>query len=842
LALILALLIALFAAPAFAAPSMLRIGLPLEPPNLDPTSGAAGAVDEVLYGNVFEGLVKIGPRGDIQPGLAESWEITPDGLTYVFHLRSGVRFHNGAGFDASIVKFSLDRARAPASTNAQKTALSVIGSVDVVDPQTVRLQLSRPSSRLLSVLAWGDSVMVEPRSVGDIAAHPIGTGPYAFQAWRRGDAIDLVRNPRYWGRPAHIDRVEYRFIADPTAAFAAMKAGDLDVFPDYPAPENLAQFKADPRFKVLVGLTEGEVILGMNSRSGPLKDLRVRQAISYALDRSAIIKGAMFGYGVPIGSHYPPQDPGYVDLTGRYPHDPAKARALLKEAGYPNGFQLNLKLPPPSYARRSGEIIAAQLAAVGIRVKSQNLEWSQWLDQVFTRHDFDLSIVAHTEPADYDIYGRDGYYFGYDSPAYKALLARLDASTGERERLDLLGQVQRRLADDAVNGFLFQFPRLGVWRADVEGLWVNSPLQADQMADARFTGAGETGPLGKVGAAAGSKGWLWLGLALLLGFIAFAGLRAGPAYLAGRAASLVVTLVLATVVVFAVIQVMPGDPAAFMMGLNADPSAVAALRHQLGLDQDMLHRYLSWTAGLTHADFGTSYTYRVPVGGLIAERLAVSGPLALYAMALSVVLAFPIGLIAAQRRDSPADTGLMGLAQIGVALPNFWLAMLLVMAFAMGLRWFPAGGFPGWDQGFWPALKSLTLPAIALALPQAAIIARVLRSALIDALQEDYIRTARALGLSRRQAMLRHALRNAMVPVLTILGLQFPFLLAGGVIIENVFFLPGLGRLVFQAIVQRDLMVVQSVVVVLVSAVVLVTFLVDLGYALVDPRIRGGRR
>jgi ABC-type dipeptide/oligopeptide/nickel transport system permease component len=371
---------------------------------------------------------------------------------------------------------------------------------------------------------------------------------------------------------------------------------------------------------------------------------------------------------------------------------------------------------------------------------------------------------------------------------------------------------------------------------------VNSPLQADEMGDARFVGKGEGGALGEARAVAGPRAWLWLGGLLLFGFIAVAGLRAGPAYLAGRTASLAVTLVLATVVVFAVIQVLPGDPAAFMMGLNADPSAVAALRHQLGLDQDLAHRYLGWAAGLLHGDFGTSYTYRVPVGGLIAERLAVSGPLALYAMALSIVLAFPIGLIAAQRRNSPADTGLMGLVQVGIALPNFWLAMLLVLAFAMGLRWFPAGGFPGWDQGLWPALKSLTLPALALALPQAAIIARVLRSALIDALQEDYIRTARALGLSRRQALLRHALRNSMVPVLTILGLQFPFLLAGSVIIENVFFLPGLGRLVFQAIVQRDLMVVQSVVVVLVAAVVLVTFLVDLAYALVDPRIRGGRR
>lgn len=838
---IIMLIMMLLAAPAFAASDSLRVGLPLEPPNLDPTTGAAGAVDEVLYGNVFEGLVRIGRGGEVQPGLATSWEITPDGLTYIFHLRSGVRFHNGATFDAAVVKFSLDRARAEGSANVQKPALSVIRSVDVVDPLTARLQLSRPSSRLLQVLAWGDSVMVEPRSVGEIASHPVGTGPFAFQAWRRGDAIDLVRNPSYWGRPAKLNHVQFKFVSDPTAAFAAMKAGDLDVFPDYPAPESLAQFKADPRFKVVVGKTEGEVILATNNRSGPLRDLRVRRAIAYALDRKAIIRGAMFGYGDPIGSHYPPQDPGYIDLTGVYPHDIAKARALLAQAGYPNGFELSLKLPPPSYARRSGEIVASQLATAGIRIKIQNLEWSQWLDQVFKRHDFDLTIVAHTEPADYDIYGRDNYYFGYDNPAFKRLLAELDAATNERQRLDLLAAIQRTLADDAVNGFLFEFPRLGVWRSDVEGLWVNSPVQEDEMADAHFTGAAAAGPLGELKAVAGPRGLIWLGLAALAVFIGFAGLRAGPGYLAQRAMTLAVTVVLATVVIFAVIQVMPGDPAAFMMGMNADPSALASLRHQLGLDQGLTHRYLAWIAGLAHGDFGTSYTYRVPVGQLIAERLSVSGPLALYAMALSVVIAFPIGMIAAARRNSLADSGLMGLTQIGVAMPNFWLAMLLVMGFAMGLRWFPAGGFPGWEQGLWPALKALTLPALALALPQAAIIARVLRSALIDTLSEDYVRTARAKGLSRSQALRRHALRNALVPVLTILGLQFPFLLAGGVIIENVFFLPGLGRLVFQAIIQRDLIVVQSVVVILVAAVVVVTFLIDLGYALVDPRIKAGR-
>ncbi|MGZ8407298.1 MAG: ABC transporter permease subunit, partial [Caulobacteraceae bacterium] len=476
-----------------------------------------------------------------------------------------------------------------------------------------------------------------------------------------------------------------------------------------------------------------------------------------------------------------------------------------------------------------------------IRVKSENLEWAQWLDQVLKNHNFDLTIVSHTEPMDYDIYGRPDYYFGYQNPEFNRLLAAQDAATDPRQQLELLAAIQRKLSDDAVNAWLFQFPRLGVWRADVRGLWPNSPIQADNVTGAYFEGAQTGGALAAVSRAGSSRaaGWIALGLGLIV--LLLAGRKVGARYLAARSGYLIATLIGATLVVFALTQVVPGDPASFMMGLNANPQAVAALRHQLGVDQPIPAQYFHWVSRLLHGDFGTSYTYRVPVAGLIAERLAVSGPLALYAMLLSVLVGVPIGVLAAARRNSAADTGLMALSQIGVATPNFWLAMLLVLSFSMGLRWFSAGGFAGWDAGLGAGLKSLTLPAVALALPQAAIIARVLRSALIEAMGEDYVRTARAKGLSRGQALRRHALRNALVPLLSILGLQFPFLLAGSVIIENVFFLPGIGRLVFQAIVQRDLIVVQSVVMVLVLAVVLVTFLVDIGYAVVDPRLRGRR-
>ncbi len=310
------------------------------------------------------------------------------------------------------------------------------------------------------------------------------------------------------------------------------------------------------------------------------------------------------------------------------------------------------------------------------------------------------------------------------------------------------------------------------------------------------------------------------------------------AYILKRLLSVVISLILASIVVFVLLEIVPGDPAAYMMGLNAEPEAVNALREQLGLNAPPIVRYFSWVGGLVHGDFGISYTYKVPVSELIADRLWVSLPLALFALLLSTLIAFPAGIMAAANRNRRADFGIMGVTQLGIAIPNFWFAMLLVFLFAITLRWFAAGGFSGWDAGLAAGLKSLTLPAIALALPQASILARVMRSSLLDTLSEDYVRTARAKGLTRGQTLWRHAVRNALIPVVTIIGLQFSFLLAGAIIIENVFYLPGLGRLVFQGITQRDLITVKSVVILLVFAVIVVTFLVDLAYAVVDPRLR----
>ncbi|MCP3972719.1 MAG: ABC transporter substrate-binding protein [Rhodobacteraceae bacterium] len=471
--------LALCAGAAFGQDSI-TIGMQLEPPNLDPTGGAAAAIDEVVYANVFEGLTRYQSDGSIAPALAQSWDVSKNGTGYTFHLREGVKFHDGTDMNAEDVKFSLDRARAEDSTNAQKALFAGIASVDVVDDVTVMVTLSAPNGSFITNMAWGDAVIVAPESVGDAATNPVGTGPFKLGRWVQGDRIEIVANPDYWGDKPRLKSATFKFISDPTAAFAAMMAGDLDAFPGYPAPETLVQFQADPRFQLLIGSTEGETILSINNKSQKLTDVRVRKAIAHAINRQEIIDGAMFGYGTPIGTHFAPHHPDYVDLTGQSAYDPEMSKTLLAEAGV-SELTLTLKLPPPSYARRGGEIIAAQLRAVGIETEISNLEWAQWLEQVFRGKDFDLTIVSHTEPMDINIYARPDYYFQYDNPDFQQLMVDLNLASDPAKRSEILGAAQKMIADDYVNGYLFQLARTGVANAKIQGLWPNSPTQANDL-------------------------------------------------------------------------------------------------------------------------------------------------------------------------------------------------------------------------------------------------------------------------------------------------------------------------------------------------------------------------
>lgn len=461
----------------------ITVALQLEPPHLDPTSAAAGAIDSVLYTNVFEGLTRFMGDGSVVPGLAQSWEISEDGLTYTFKLREGVTFHDGSAMDAEDVKFTLDRINAEDSANAQKALYSAISEVTVIDPQTVEVKLSEPNGNMLFNLAWGDAVIVAPESIETIKQTPIGTGAFKFENWNQGDKITLTRNDDYWGEAPALASATFKFISDPTAAFASVMAEDVDVFAGFPAPENIPQFEADPRFQVLIGSTEGETILSINNKREPFDNVKVREAVAHAIDRQAIIDGAMFGYGTPIGTHFAPHNPDYVDLTEMSAYDPEKSKALLAEAGFPDGFETTLHLPPPSYARRGGEIIAAQLAEVGIKAQITNVEWAQWLETVFKGKDFGLSIVSHTEPMDINIYANPDYYFQYDNAEFQSLIAEFNKTADPAARSEMLAKAQQTIAEDYVNGYLFQLAFPTIAKAGVEGLWVNAPTQATDLTE-----------------------------------------------------------------------------------------------------------------------------------------------------------------------------------------------------------------------------------------------------------------------------------------------------------------------------------------------------------------------
>ena len=474
---------ALAAFPALAAPKdSVTIGMTLEPtPGLDPTSGAAAAIGEIVHYNIFEGLTKINEDFSITPLLADKWSFSPDLKTLTFNLKKGVKFQDGEPFSSKDVKFSFERYAANGSTNKEKAFFASIQSIDATDPDVVTLTFKDPSFDALFHLGQNTAVIIDEKSAADEANHPVGTGPYKLSAWNKGASVTLEKwdGFRDAGKIA-IAHATFRFISDPSAEVAALLAGDVDDFPRV-AAQNLAQFQSDPRFQVLIGGTEGKTILAMNNKKKPLDDLGCRQAIAYAIDRKAIIDGAMNGLGTPIGSHLTPNDPGYVDLTGQYPHDPEKSKALLKAAGVKLPLELTLTLPPPDYARKGGEIVAAELAEVGIQAKIENVEWAQWISNVYTAKNYDLTIISHVEPLDIGIYARPGYYFNYNDPEFDAIIARLSTAPDIDAYKKALVEAQHNLADHCVNAFLFQLANVVIADANLKGVWKNAPIFANDL-------------------------------------------------------------------------------------------------------------------------------------------------------------------------------------------------------------------------------------------------------------------------------------------------------------------------------------------------------------------------
>ena len=458
------------------------LGMVLEPtPGLDPTTAPAAAIGEVVHYNILEGLTKINVDGSVTPLLADSWEASPDGKSYTFKLKKGVKFQDGEPFDSAAVKFSFERAKADGSTNkAKKAVFDNISSIATPDAHTVILVLNNADGTMPFRLGENTAVILSPKSAATTATKPVGTGPYVFDSWQKGSAITLVKWPGYRNPAAiKIGKVTFRFINDPAAQTAALLAGDIDGMPRF--NRDAKQFQADKRFTVELGDTAGKGIMAINNKKPPLNDVRVRRALMHAIDRKAFIDGAIDGLGKPIGSHFAPTDAGYVDLTKVYPYDPEKAKALLKEAGVATPLNLTLTLPPPQYARKGGEIVAAQLAKVGVIAKIENVEWAQWLSGPF-KGNFDLTIINHVEPLDYAQYGNTGYYWGYDSQAFRDLLAKHAAAGSVRERNEAWVAMQKKLAEDAVNAYIFNPAQVAVARKGLKGLWASSPIFANDIA------------------------------------------------------------------------------------------------------------------------------------------------------------------------------------------------------------------------------------------------------------------------------------------------------------------------------------------------------------------------
>ncbi|CAN1510471.1 DdpA ABC-type dipeptide transport system, periplasmic component [Rhabdaerophilaceae bacterium] len=454
----------------------------LEPPILDPSGGAAAAIREITYDNIFETLLAFDANGAPQPRLAQSITSSDDGMTHTVKLRSGVLFHDGTPMTSADVKFTFERAMAPDSKNSQKWIFAPIGSIETPDSATVVFKLKTFAGDFVDSLALSDASIFSEKSVAKAATEPVGTGPYQFVRWNRGDRVVLKRNDAYWGTKPPIANATVRFVTDPQAQVAALLAGDCDAHTNIGAPEAVAQLRGNPNLRVTIGRTEGETILAMNNSKPPFNDVRVRRAIAMTVDRAQVNEGAISGFGTLIGTHFSPNHPAYLDLTGEVRTDIAAAKKLLAEAGFPNGFATTLRLPPPAYARRSGEIIAAMLAQVGIRVSVEPVEWAQWLERVFRNLDYDMSIVAHVEPLDINIYSRDGYYFGYKSDAVKTAIAQTKTAKTAAERNAAFQAAQRQIIADQVNVYLFMLPKITVSKAGLKGMWPNWPVPANPLA------------------------------------------------------------------------------------------------------------------------------------------------------------------------------------------------------------------------------------------------------------------------------------------------------------------------------------------------------------------------
>ncbi len=458
----------------------LTVCQPAEPPGLDPTANTAAAIDRVVFANIYEGLIKVDQDGQFIPGLATSWEVAPDGKVYTFHLRKGVKFHNGEAFNAQAAKWNIERAMGEKTVNPHPEYFRGITAIETPDDDTLIITLKEVDALFIAHMAEGDAVMLPMQGYEDAKSNPIGTGPFKFVEWVRGDRVEMMRYDEYWNPELpYLDKVVFKFIGDASAQIAALKAGDIDVIGYIAAPESAMELSQDKRFKVFAGTTTGEVIMSTNNKAEPFDNKLVRQAMAYAVDRQMVVDLVMFGYGTPIGSHWSPSTPYYVDLTEKFAYNLEKAKELLAEAGYPDGFKATIKLPAIySYSRRAGEVIADMLTDVGIELTIEIVEWGQWIERIFKKKEFQLTMIGHVEAWDIGIYANPDYYFQYDSQEFRDAYANALKAPNEEEKAKWFGRCQEIIAEDAVNGYMFSAPNLPAMKAEVQNWWENYPTIA----------------------------------------------------------------------------------------------------------------------------------------------------------------------------------------------------------------------------------------------------------------------------------------------------------------------------------------------------------------------------
>lgn len=489
--LLFALLLLGVSQPALAVREDLRVGVQLEPPGLDPSQTSSASAGEITYANVFEGLTIIDGEGRLQPRLALDWTPSQDGLSYLFRLRRNVVYHDGRAFDARSAAWSLRRIVAPDSVNPQRTWFGKVRAVEAEGPDRLRVRLSEPDALLPFALALPAAVMVHPDSATGNATHPVGTGPFRFDSWVPGSRVRLVRNDRHWGRRPALARAEFVFMHSSSETANMLSEGLVDGLLSVTRLGD--RFVIRPDYRLSARKLESKLILAINNGRPPFDDLRVRRALSHAIDRQRMrtLYGPQFSPSL-IGSHFPPSHPAYVDLVDRYPYDPARARLLLAEAGVPKGFEVELVVPPTDYGRYGGLMIASDLEAVGFRVELAEYDWARWMKDVFGERRYALTLIMHVEPMDLGIYAREGYYFGYDSAAFREIWRKVRAARSDQELHRWLGEAQRRVAEDAVNVFLFMRPEQNLMHRDLEGLWEKSRIPSFVLEDLRWSVKGAT--------------------------------------------------------------------------------------------------------------------------------------------------------------------------------------------------------------------------------------------------------------------------------------------------------------------------------------------------------------